>query len=400
MKSLSLVFSFVSFASAWVPFSPTTRTSSRHLSSVTPWVYDALKFRTRDYHEEHVTHEPVQLPKLTKPPKDTPNRKKSGVNLFMIEGLCKSQLLLLCATTAIALLGTQGNLAQAVTWSDTRTDPFLNQLLAGILAALPMIAISHAVENSSRRDAHYVNFSTTNMAITLFGRRHTPSQPKEVTTSTASVIAMSLGLVLVTSIAEEVLFRGYVPTLIHHYSHSLPTALIGQGVLFGLGHAHPHSRPEENRFVVGLQTGNGLLHGIVCAATGSLIPCIVSHCLYDWHVLASTWHHVNNQMDWTEEMTAERNDEAAIFADRLSEETRIFLQRFYYAFDSQHAKSLSLSDVQRAIAYAFSQDKCTPDTSTVASVFEELSNTDGRLTFSSFVQLLFTLRSQMKRQPA
>ncbi len=399
MKSLSLIFPFVSFASAWVQFSPTTRASSRHLSSVTPWVYDALQFRTRDYHEDHVTHEPVQLPKLTKPPNDTPNKKKSGANLHMIEGLCKSQLLLLCATTAIALLGTQGNLLQAVTWSDARTDPFLTQVLAGILAALPMIAISHAIENSSRRDAHYVNFSTTNMAITLFGRRHTPSQPREVTTSTASVIAMSLGLVLVTSIAEEVVFRGYVPTLIHHYSHSLPIALIGQGVLFGLGHAHPHSRPEENRFVVGLQTANGLLHGIVCAATGSLIPCIVSHCLYDWHVLASTWHHVNNQMDWTEEMTAERNDEAAIFADRLSEETRIFLQRFYYAFDSQHAKSLSLSDVQRAIAYAFSQDKCTPDTSTVASVFAELSNADGRLTFSSFVQLLFTLRSQMKRQP-
>ena len=402
MKFVSLIFPFVSLSSAWVHFPPTNRVSSRHQSSVTPWVHDALQFRNRDYHEEHVTHEPVNLQELTKPAKEMTEKKSGGANFPMMQRLCKSQLMLLCAATAIALLGTQGNLAHAVTWSDAHTDNFVVDVLAGIFAAFPMIGIGQAIEKSSRRDAHYVNFSTTNMAITLFGRRHTTNQPKEVTTSTSSVLAMSFGLVLVTSIAEEVVFRGYVPTLIHHFSHSIPAALLGQGLLFGLGHAHPHSRPEENRFVVGLQTANGLIHGIACAATGSLIPSIVSHCLYDWHIVASTWHHVNNQMDWTEEMTTtdRNNDEVEIFTDRLSGETRAFLQRFYYAFDSQHVKSLSLADVQRAIDYAFSQDKCTPDTATVTSVFDALSDSGGRLTFPSFVQLLFTLRSQMKRQPA
>lgn len=403
MKSVSLTFFsllVLRLSSAWVCFSPISRFRTRQLSSATPWIHDALQFRNRDYHEEHVTHEPVILPKLSKPPRETSNKRKGGANIPMMKRLCSSQLILLGAATVLAAIATEGNLAQAVTWSDAHINDLAIEILVGIVTAFPMIGISQLIEKSSRRDAHYVNFSTTNMAITLFGRRHTATQPKELTTSTASVLALSFGLVIATSIAEEVVFRGYVPTLIHHFSHSLPAALIGQGLLFGLGHAHPHSRSEENRFVISLQTVNGLLHGVVCAATGSLIPCIVSHWLYDWHVLASTWHHVNNQMDWTEEMTSDRSDEMDIFADRLSRETRAFLQRFYYAFDSQHAQSLSLSDVQRAVAYAFSQDKNTPDTSTVASVFEALSESDGRLAFPSFVQLLFTLRSQIKSQLA
>jgi membrane protease YdiL (CAAX protease family) len=257
----------------------------------------------------------------------------------------------------------------------------------GIAATFPMIALSQTVENSNRRDAHYVNFATTNMVVSLFGRREEAANKVK----TAQVLGLSFGLVALTAIVEEVVFRGFLSTALYSLSnHNMVFAWLGQATLFGLGHVHPKSRPEENRLVAGLQLTNAAWHGLMVMLTGSLVPGIISHLLYDWHVLASTWHQVNLQMDWTEEHAL--NDKQLTDRTELSEATRSFLTRFFYAFDKEHTGSLSEPDVQRAVAYAFMLET-PPD----QDIVHEAIQGQERVELDDFVQVLLDLRAKQQR---
>jgi membrane protease YdiL (CAAX protease family) len=349
----------------------------------------ALSYRNRHHHEEQVTSPPPPL--VTTPPPTEEEKDVSlttaRVNVPLVARLAGSQVFLLGLTTILALVASSGDLSQALQWGPlTQSMDWPWLAVIGVVATFPMIALGQAIEGSARRDAHYINFSTTNMVVSLFGRRN-----KRTNNTTLNVVLWSTGLVLVTAVTEEVVFRGYVGSLLWQVSqHNLFVAWLGQAVLFGLGHVHPQSRPEENRLVAGLQFVHAALHGLVYVATGSLLPCILSHFLYDCHVLVSTWHGVNTQLDWTEEHSADTNQEQlASFADQLSLETRAFLTRFFYAFDSQHASSLSEEDVQRAVAYAFATDAATPDQ---AKVHNAMQNRE-RLELPEFVKLLLDLRA-------
>ena len=328
-----------------------------------------------------------QAPAILKPDQEVSSLP--GVNFEMLTKLLRSQVILLVATTAIATVCTGGDLGHALQWGPAvpATGSFGMHAALGIAATFPMIALSQTVENSSRRDAHYVNFATTNMAVSLFGRREEATNKVK----TAQVLGLSFGLVALTAIVEEVVFRGFLSTALYSLSnHNMVFAWLGQATLFGLGHVHPKSRPEENRLVVGLQSTNAAWHGLMVMLTGSLVPGIISHLLYDWHVLASTWHQVNLQMDWTEEHALD--DKQLTDRTELSEATRSFLTRFFYAFDKEHTGSLSEPDVQRAVAYAFMLET-PPDQETVHEAIQGRE----RVELDDFVQVLLDLRAKQQQ---
>ncbi|KAG7346908.1 CAAX protease self-immunity-domain containing protein [Nitzschia inconspicua] len=296
----------------------------------------------------------------------------------------------------------------------------LLRMVEGVLFAIPMIAVGCMVENSDHRDASQVNFSTTNMVISLFGRRRSTLEP--TASDATQVMMLSAAIALFTGISEELIFRGYIPTAIHSWSHSVPLAMVGQAVLFACGHLSTNARPGENRLVGLLQLFNGLWYGLTYLVTGGdLLPCIISHILYDCHILCETWTTINNQMDYTQESSRKvlpKNEQRAIrqiqeqAGPLLNTDTINFARRFFYAFDSTHKGTLSKKDTQRAVAYAFLNDKTIPDPKMVDDLFQKVQDcrsihhhdndsgiiaSNERLDFSQFLQILMVLRSNTAR---
>lgn len=348
----------------------------------------------------------------------------SGVSMPLIRAIWYNQAtIFLFATSVVAgmsvLFG--GNFALDVSslhWGSSESyhslfdwEMTLLRVGQGVLATLPLISLSTIVENSADRDASRVNFATTNMVISLFGRRKSPLDPDA--TSSVAVTLLALAVALSTGLSEEMIFRGYTPVALDSLSNSIPVALIGQAALFAFAHISPKSSIGENKVVGGLQFLNGLWYGLVYLwAGGDILPCIVAHMLYDMHVLCETWTVINHQMDYTQEAcrnTLRVEEELAIqqiqkeAGPTLNGEMLSFVRRFFFAFDYKHKGSLSLHDVQRAVTYAFLNEKTTPEPETIKNTFDEIIQSrdrsleeDGkteRLELSEFLNLLFALKS-------
>jgi membrane protease YdiL (CAAX protease family) len=364
----------------------------------------------------------------------------SSVSMPLINSIWFNQLTLFLLATLVAVVasffGSSPLDLSGLHWNggaDTSFFPFFDwrltwfRLAEGILATIPMVTLGCIVENSDDRNASQVNFSTTNMVISLFGRRKSVMEP--MGSRSYHVMLLSAGIALSTGISEEIIFRGFIPTAIFSSSHSWPLALLGQAALFSAGHLSRKSRPGENRLVGLLQFFNGLWYGSVYFITGGdILPCIVAHILYDMHILCETWTFINTQMDYsqkTSQTVLDQKEERAIRqlqeggGAMLNAETVSFARRFFYAFDYGHVGSLSLADCQRAVTYAFMNDKVIPPPQTVADLFRQVqqgrsslpidvASTGGasvagiasttpsdRLTFSEFLQVLYVLRSSL-----
>ena len=366
--------------------------------------------------------------------------KTGNLNLTLIRNVCLSQVLLV--TAAFGLSQWQGVVLDPL-YSITPTSssfvltfPWTVVLLLGCVAAYPMIATTHDwidrnnddpnndchPQHRRRRNQHYVQFATTDLVLQLFGRRHYQQQQQRIKeeatnhgSTTHQVFWASAVIGAVTAVAEEVVFRGILPlALVQLLGLSWPMALIVQAFMFGGGHYYPKSSWGENQLIVQTQTVNGLWQGLLLGASGgNLAICILSHFVYDWHVLVSTWHQINNQVDYTEQAFAEPLSEDTLSeiskltgttAHAMHPETIDVCRRFFYAFDSQHVQSLSLNDIQRAVSYAFLQDAIVPSEEQVQQVFENIvgranrTEEQMRLRLPEFVQLLFTLRSHVYAQ--
>jgi len=390
--------------------------------------------------EQAVAVAPPRLPQNTSPIRPL----GSGINQLMVKNLAVSQVILLSLTTALALAVTacRGvSFLDSMSWMEGPTlfDQAMlasvwGRLIIGAVAATPMIYASQLVDQAaSLRDASHAHFATTNMVVTLFGRRGRGKQESrssnssvkpavapdrevknEETTSTLGVILSSFGLSTLTGVTEEIVFRGYIQAFLLAITHSPGMAWLGQAILFGAGHIHPSAQEGENRVVAATQTFNALFgYGLVYALTGGdLWPCIVAHVLYDMHVLVSSWHNVNCQMDWTEDAIQEKVSEDDVTSLRklkelvgpsLTSDTLNMCRRFFYAFDEDHKHALSLPNVQRAMSYAFLTDNKKPSTTQVEHLFakvleerqcDDVKPNDGRISLSEFLQMLFSLRAQ------
>jgi hypothetical protein len=406
-------------------------------------------------------------------PQELQQTTTGTVNLQMIQNLCLSQGVILAISTAVAAVSLyytpQADWSTVWNWSPLATyatstsatattsssNEFISSMIVhlwqGVAASFPLIGLETWMHKSQDRDANRVNFATTNMVVTLFGRRRDSSpvaaplkQPKDsndndsnssVATGTSTstdqattfqVTAWSVLVTTLTAVSEEIVIRGYLSGLVMVLTGSWAAAWLGPAVLFGAGNWHSGSTLGENKIVTGFQTLNGLWYGLVYMATGSLIPGMMAHLLYDTHVLVAAWHHVNEQMDWTEEAypTALSPSEQAdirviqrMSGQALTTETLNFCRRFFYAFDHEHCKSLSLHDVQQAVSYAFLEDKVMPSTAQVQDMFamvlderndphrhhdddpaDAFTSQDDlpadRLRLTEFLRLLFALRAQ------
>lgn len=357
-------------------------------------------------------------------------RKETGVHMASIQTIALSQLGVLSGVTALTvlalLIGGHNVDLNSVNWAgsekffslwDFHLTP--TRLVEGVLATLPMVYLSDTVEKSDGRDSHHVNFSTTNMVMTLFGRRKHENggatgshEDLQAETPMLDVLFLSACIAMATSVSEEIVFRGIIPSFVAHISHSLPIALFSQAALFGFGHISPKGTSGENRIVAGVQTTNGLWSGLVYLMTGGdILPCIIAHALFDVHVFMKTWMQINDQMDYTEDAVTMRltpSEQEAVFKIKeeggpsLGVETLAFARRFFYAFDYEHRGSLSRSDVQRAIAYAFLQDADQPSETRVDELFGKLlkrrdqdvaAEEEQRLELPEFLRMLFVLKA-------
>jgi hypothetical protein len=128
---------------------------------------------------------------------------------------------------------------------------------------------------------------------------------------------------------------------------------------------------------------------------------------------------INKQMDYTQVSSQKALDEeesrnVKYLQEKagalLNPDTIDFARRFFYAFDYDHAGGLTLSDTQRAMSYAFMNDKSTPDPKTVEDLFDQVQESKattttsvkkghvGRLNFSEFLQILLVLRSNSSKR--
>lgn len=344
-----------------------------------------------------------------------------STSLPLINYICMNQaLLLLFASSAAIVASFFGDTPFEISslhWNgaqefhslfDWQMSPF--RFVEGALAAIPIISAGRLMENSDNRDVSRVNYATTNMVITLFGRRKSSMEP--TASAFFQVMVLSALIAISSGVSEEIIFRGYIPTAISTMTHSLPAALFGQAVLFAGGHLSQNAGAGENKINCSLQFFIGLWYGAVYQITGGdILPCIIAHVLYDMHTLCQTWNQINNQMDYTQEssMKERQNPVEKLQIGKgvsLNSETVDFARHFFYAFDSDHAGSLSLSDFQRAVSYAFMNDSVAPDSDVVRDLFEQakeqryISGKSGedsyRLNFSEFLHLLFVLRSNSR----
>jgi hypothetical protein len=230
------------------------------------------------------------------------------------------------------------------------------------------------------------------MVMTLFGRRlhEHPSNTTNISdhqtfhpeTPMVHALLLSALLAPVTALSEEVVFRGMIPSAIHYLTRSIPLALVGQAILFGLGHVSPKASHGENRVVGALQSASALWYGLLYQMSGgNIFPCIIAHALYDMHIFMETWMRVNDQMDYTETAVLQRlssQDEIDIRRIKheagasLTVETLALLRRFFYAFDEDHVGRLTRSNVQRAVSYAFLQDSTPPSQEKVDLLIDKL----------------------------
>jgi len=405
---------------------PATLSNARHI------IAQPLKYRDRDGDTEELVS---SMPSHGHAPKTNENDwfGNTGVNMPILKSLAVSQTaaLVVCSGVTAAALAVTGYPIDfaALHWNgnenffsplDFTMSPI--RVVEGFLAAAPMIFLGNKIEHAESRDCSHVNFSTMNMVMALFGRREHDSATDiddhpilQAETPMLYVLLLAAGLALITALSEELIFRGLIPTAIFHQVRSVPIALFGQAALFGLGHISPQAKVGENKVVAGLQSINAFWHGLIYILTGGdILPCIVSHFVYDWHVFMETWMTTNSQMDYTNNVSLKKlspMEERELrkikleAGPSLTNETLAFARRFFYAFDSNHCSSLSKSDVQRAVSYAFLHDDKQPTEVRVTALFDKIlqsredpelvahGNVDRRLVLPEFLRLLFLLKA-------
>lgn len=185
-------------------------------------------------------------------------RLQNGINYAMMKNMAISQSTMLSLTTALALIITTfvgGTFLDSLNWiagtaaeRDASTSTLHGQILLGAVTAFPIIFLSQKVDQApSIRDANQAHFATTNMVLTLFGRRRQDNGEDSLeTTSTIEVILSSYVLGAMTSLTEETIFRGFIPAAIVGITHSMILAWLVQAIVFGISHVHPQPQEGEN----------------------------------------------------------------------------------------------------------------------------------------------------------
>jgi membrane protease YdiL (CAAX protease family) len=358
---------------------------------------------------------------------------KNAMNQMLLRALKLNQYLILAlatASTAAFLFATQGgmdafsHLNELLRWTgegpsifDLTVTP--ERLAWGVGGALPMLGLSNLIENSDKRVFANINFSTIVMTMTLFGRRSLPPPEfippkfrgmKIPTTKTTEVLLQSFSMSFITGFCEETVFRRLVPSgLALQFGGGVFLPLIGQAVLFGLGHISPMGLVEENVIVGGLQVINGLAFGLIYLLSGGdLVPCIIAHTLYDFVTFFKTWSDANAQVEYANAMVdqplpaaVEQEVRRLLGSRRMDPDLFRRMKHVFFTFDFDKNQTLTLSEVRKGIAYSYlAVAKGTPPPeSEIDRVFNETirarkdGDTTPRLNFADFLRLYSAFQS-------
>ena len=120
----------------------------------------------------------------------------------------------------------------------------------------------------------YLNFS-------LFGEPSVNTDfGVEWSSSWIEILLLFLMIAIVGPIAEELMFRGYILDSIQRL-HGDRVAIIISAILFGLIHLNP--------YIIGTAIIGGLIYGWIRVKTGSLLPCIAAHMMWNTMALIVTY---------------------------------------------------------------------------------------------------------------
>ena len=98
--------------------------------------------------------------------------------------------------------------------------------------------------------------------------------------SPAALILTFISICILTPISEELLFRGYMLDALNRLHGKWP-AIIISSIIFGMVHFDP--------FTMGMATIGGVIYGWIRIRTGSLVPGIVAHAMWNTMALMVTY---------------------------------------------------------------------------------------------------------------
>ncbi len=270
------------------------------------------------------------------------NQGGNGINRTLLISLLLNQLFIVSVSISITsvylfftadlqflsdgILNWTGHLDQY--FSNPMIGPI--RILEGVFGSIPMILFGTTLERSEDRRFAKANFSTVFMVMTLFGRRSQVYATDEVdkdkivpnktkldrlepitkwsgeftklyspdkfaifphsfktifTFLSLDVALISAGLSSVTGFCEELTFRGMIPHVMIStiFGGNILLTLIGQAILFGLGHISLTESFADNLVVPSIQFMNGLWLGFIYLSTnGDILPCIIAHAVSDF----------------------------------------------------------------------------------------------------------------------
>jgi membrane protease YdiL (CAAX protease family) len=354
---------------------------------------------------------------------------KGSINLPLLRSVCSSQFfMLLVAVSLFAAFGGDHHVLPSLALPSA--SPALTFLATSVLASSILslsLCFYEWTSHSSYRPASQIDFATSHLVYDLFGRRslhnHQSASNVQHSTSAGDMFAtvLVIGLVsFITAVCQELSFRGFFyetissPSAIGQMPAAIAGAVIGQAALYAaLTTPCIDARSTKLDFLsFTFKFMAGLLLGLLAETSHSLLPCVAVQFLSTWHVMSKSWVHVNRHMDWVEQQRT-----PAVSYDhttaRISSDIRRSLFRFFCAFDSDENQTLSLSDVQRAVSFAFWHSEDPPSQEevrqSVLSRVQEVSLCGDhqqrpgdsrwesvRIDFDSFVNVMVALR---KRSP-
>ena len=221
---------------------------------------------------------------------EEPSQGKATVNIPLILQNLANQALIGCTIWS-------GGLGYTALTEQTQLGP--GPIVFGIAGAIPMLALSRAIETSESPYVAGLNLSTNMAILRLFGATPQP------------VVALLISFVvaLLTGIVEETTFRGQcLPAFAVYYGNG--DVFIGallSTLLFAVLHTNPLSFFKggeaflDNFALLILQIVNGAIFALLFVVSGNLAVPIITHTLYDLYTFYKT-HMVDvaGQMQYAE----------------------------------------------------------------------------------------------------
>ena len=179
--------------------------------------------------------------------------------------------------------------------------------IIGYLILIPLTLLFFYIDGNLERTKEMLRFGSTKRVLLLclgiplvitiidfiltmiygivwFGIFGEPSTNTDLGTnwesSNIQIAILFFSVAVVTPIVEELMFRGYILDAISR-KHSDWVAIIWSSILFGIIHIDP--------FVVGQAFMGGILYGWIRMRTGSLLPSIAGHMMWNMLALSLTY---------------------------------------------------------------------------------------------------------------